>query len=316
MPLDERTSHLPHSPVVSDRSARAACVGGDGRRLSRGRAIAAPGAERACPGQPRPGYGRRPRPARASMSPTRPGRDVVVIDPSSGAVVGRIEVGKRPRGLKLTRDGKQLDDRAVGIADWRPRRRRVEAAAGRPCRGRHRCRRHRAAGSRRRNTTADRIPSPSTSPPDGKFLYVSNEDAAEMSCAGPGQRRGHAARQGRRRARGCHRAAGRPRRLRELRGRQRGRGDRHGDLQGRRADQDAGAAALDCVHARWQDRPSSPRERQRRQRRRREEAHGARDVQDSSDRGHADAAEADGHRPSRPTPARCSSRSAGRNQSA
>ena len=74
--------------------------------------------------------------------------------------------------------------------------------------------------------------------PDGKFLYVSNEDAAEMSVLDLAQRRGHRARQGRRGARGRHRAAGRQGRLRELRGRQRGRGDRHGDLQGRRADED------------------------------------------------------------------------------
>src|SRR5712671_1098107 len=36
------------------------------------------------------------------------GDQVVVIDPERGAVVARIPVGKRPRGLRLSRDGKQL----------------------------------------------------------------------------------------------------------------------------------------------------------------------------------------------------------------
>src|SRR4051794_2247052 len=57
-----------------------------------------------------------PAAAPASAKPSGPriyvsdeqGRDVVVIDVAAGEVVGRIEVGKRPRGLRLTRDGKQL----------------------------------------------------------------------------------------------------------------------------------------------------------------------------------------------------------------
>src|SRR5262245_47477347 len=33
---------------------------------------------------------------------------VVVIDPQAGQVVDRIAVGKRPRGIRLSRDGKEL----------------------------------------------------------------------------------------------------------------------------------------------------------------------------------------------------------------
>ena len=36
------------------------------------------------------------------------GGDIAVIDLGAGTVVERIPVGKRPRGLKLSRDGKQL----------------------------------------------------------------------------------------------------------------------------------------------------------------------------------------------------------------
>src|SRR5262245_27496541 len=36
------------------------------------------------------------------------GGNVIVIDPVSGQVVERLAVGKRPRGIRLSRDGKQL----------------------------------------------------------------------------------------------------------------------------------------------------------------------------------------------------------------
>ena len=36
------------------------------------------------------------------------GGNVVVVDPEAGTVVERIAVGKRPRGIRLSRDGKQL----------------------------------------------------------------------------------------------------------------------------------------------------------------------------------------------------------------
>jgi YVTN family beta-propeller protein len=109
------------------------------------------------------------------------GRDVVVIDPDAGQVVGRIEVGKRPRGLRLSKDGKQLfialsgspiggpgvdesklppADRAadgIGVVDI-------------------------ASGKLVRKFTSGPDPESFDISPDGKFLYVSNEDAAEMSA--------------------------------------------------------------------------------------------------------------------------------------
>jgi YVTN family beta-propeller protein len=108
------------------------------------------------------------------------GRDVVVIDPEAGQVVGRIEVGKRPRGVRLTRDGKQLlialsgspiggpgvdesklppADRAadgIGVVDI-------------------------ASGKLVNKFNSGQDPESFDISPDGKFLYVSNEDAAEMS---------------------------------------------------------------------------------------------------------------------------------------
>src|SRR4051812_36080908 len=36
------------------------------------------------------------------------GGEVVIIDAGAGEVVGRVPVGKRPRGLKLSGDGKHL----------------------------------------------------------------------------------------------------------------------------------------------------------------------------------------------------------------
>jgi DNA-binding beta-propeller fold protein YncE len=36
------------------------------------------------------------------------GTGVVIVDPDAGKVVGRIAVGKRPRGIKVSPDGKQL----------------------------------------------------------------------------------------------------------------------------------------------------------------------------------------------------------------
>ena len=108
------------------------------------------------------------------------GKDIVVVDPVAGEVVGRIEVGKRPRGVKLSKDGKQLlialsgsplggpnvdesklppADRAadgIGVVDL-------------------------ASGKAIRKFKSGQDPESFDISPDGKFLYVSNEDAAEMS---------------------------------------------------------------------------------------------------------------------------------------
>src|SRR5690348_153849 len=54
-----------------------------------------------------------PRPARAAAAAelyvsAEDGGEVVVVDPEKGEVAARIPVGKRPRGLRLSRDGKLL----------------------------------------------------------------------------------------------------------------------------------------------------------------------------------------------------------------
>ena len=109
------------------------------------------------------------------------GGAVVVIDVASAQVVERITVGKRPRGIRLSRGRHDAARRVVGIADCRPWRRRVEAAASRS-----RCRWHRRRRSARRTSSCEperavRIRRRSTFSPDGKTMYVSNEESAEMS---------------------------------------------------------------------------------------------------------------------------------------
>ena len=57
---------------------------------------AAPGPEAACPSA-----------VRLYVS-DETGGNVIVVDPEEGTVVERIAAGKRPRGIRLSRDGKQL----------------------------------------------------------------------------------------------------------------------------------------------------------------------------------------------------------------
>src|SRR6476646_10841871 len=108
------------------------------------------------------------------------GRDVVVIDPSSGAVVGRIEVGKRPRGLKLTRDGRQLmialsgspiGGPGVDESKLPPADRTADGIGVVDI----------ASGKLVKKYNSGQDPESFDISPDGKFIYVSNEDAAEMS---------------------------------------------------------------------------------------------------------------------------------------
>jgi YVTN family beta-propeller protein len=108
------------------------------------------------------------------------GGDVAVIDPEAGRVVQRIPVGKRPRGLRLSHDGRLLyvalsgspkagpgvdesklppADRAadgVGV---------VDLAAGRLARTYH----------------SGQDPESFDLSPDGKTLYVSNEETSEIT---------------------------------------------------------------------------------------------------------------------------------------
>ena len=179
------------------------------------------------------------------------GRDVVVIDPDAGQVVGRIEVGKRPRGLRLSKDGKQLfialsgspiggpgvdesklppADRAadgIGVVDI-------------------------ASGKLVRKFTSGPDPESFDISPDGKFLYVSNEDAAEMSALDLASGEiTHRVKVGEEPEGVTVRPDGRVVYV-TLRRRQRCRRHRHEDLQGGRKNRDRSTSPVDGVHARQQ----------------------------------------------------------------
>ncbi|HYT77612.1 MAG TPA: beta-propeller fold lactonase family protein, partial [Vicinamibacterales bacterium] len=109
------------------------------------------------------------------------GTEVVVIDPIARTLVQRIAVGKRPRGIRLSRDGRQLyvalsgspiggpgvdesklppADRAadgIGVIDL-------------------------ASGAVVKKYQSGRDPEAFALSTDGRMLFVSNEDAAEMSA--------------------------------------------------------------------------------------------------------------------------------------
>src|SRR5882724_1990285 len=108
------------------------------------------------------------------------GGDVAVLDGSTEAVVARIAVGKRPRGLKVSRDGKHLyvalsgspkagpgvdestlpprDHAADGIGV-------VDLASGKPV----------------KVHPSGQDPEAFDQSPDGKRLYIANEETAELS---------------------------------------------------------------------------------------------------------------------------------------
>ena len=152
---------------------------------------------------------------------------------------------------------------ALGFADCRPWRRRVQAAAARSRRRRHRRGRSRPRTSWCSTHHSGQDPESFDISPDGTKVYVSNEDAAEMSVLDLTSGSDHRARQSGRGARGGDPDAGRQVRLRRLRGHQRSGGRRYGRQQGRRAGEDRPAPARYRVHARRQD--GVRRQRERRQ---------------------------------------------------
>ena len=105
---------------------------------------------------------------------------VAVIDPARMEVVAKVAVGRRPRGLKLSRDGKQLYVALSGSPNAGPG---VAASALPPP--------DRGAdgigvvdlGKQALVRTFESGPDPEAFDlsPDGRTLYVSNEDTAEMS---------------------------------------------------------------------------------------------------------------------------------------
>jgi YVTN family beta-propeller protein len=108
------------------------------------------------------------------------GGEVVVVDPQRGEVVARIPVGKRPRGVKLSKDGKQLfvalsgsprggpgvDESKLPPAD------RAADGVGVVDVVAHKLLRTLPSGQDPESFDLSR---------DGKTLYVSNEETAEMS---------------------------------------------------------------------------------------------------------------------------------------
>lgn len=111
---------------------------------------------------------------------TEDGGEVVAIDPGSATVVARIPVGKRPRGVKLSPDGKLLyvalsgSPRAAPGADESKLPPADRAADGV---GVVDLRTHKLLRTLRSGQDPESFDVSS----DGKTLYVSNEDSAEMT---------------------------------------------------------------------------------------------------------------------------------------
>ena len=196
----------------------------------------------------------RPRRRRAPgcMSRTKPAGTSIVIDPEAGQVVERIAVGKRPRGLRISRDGRQLlvalsgnpiagpgvdesklppADRAadgIGVVDLA----HAQADPHHPERAgsgivRSLARRQDALRVQRRRRA------------DVRRRHGGRHHSTAGRCRGGARRR--------------HDAARRRRSLRDVRGDQRGLRHRYGDRQGRGADEDRCEAAVGCLHGRRRD---------------------------------------------------------------
>jgi YVTN family beta-propeller protein len=106
---------------------------------------------------------------------------VVVVDPGRGEVVARIPVGKRPRGIKLSRDGKRLfvalsgsprGGPGVDDKDLPPPDRSADGIGVVDL----------ASRSLLQTFVSGPDPEAFDLSPDGKTLYVSNEDTAEMTA--------------------------------------------------------------------------------------------------------------------------------------
>src|SRR3954470_17980965 len=108
------------------------------------------------------------------------GGNVIVIDPVGGSVVDRIAVGKRPRGIRVSRDGKQLLVALSGSAIGGPNvdesklppPDRAADGIGVVDLATHKLVRKYQSGD---------DPEVFDLSPDGRTIYVSNEDAAQVS---------------------------------------------------------------------------------------------------------------------------------------
>jgi YVTN family beta-propeller protein len=153
-------------------------------------AILAPGCNRstpeadkgppsAAPAAPKPPAAPSPSGVRLYVS-DETGGNVVVVDPDAGVVVERIAVGKRPRGLRLSHDGTQLlvalsgsPIGGPGVDESKlPPPDRAADGIGVVDLSTHKLVRTHHSGQ---------DPESFDISPDGTKVYVSNEDAAEMS---------------------------------------------------------------------------------------------------------------------------------------
>jgi YVTN family beta-propeller protein len=108
------------------------------------------------------------------------GGDIVVVDPVAATVVGRIPVGKRPRGLKIAPDGKQLfvalsgsprGGPGVDESKLPPGDRAADGIGAVDL----------AAGKLVRKYDSGQDPESMDLSPDGKTMFVSNEETAAVS---------------------------------------------------------------------------------------------------------------------------------------
>ena len=249
--------------AVRVRAVRVATVAGHGRR--RGRAAAAIARWRSRPahaparsrrrGPRRPRRRRRHRCLRLERDGRTPSRSSMPVTGAVERVDRRRQAAARPQAVARRHAAVR---RAVGIADRAARRGRVDAAARRIARPTAS-----ASSTSRRRTLVRTYPSGQDPEsfdlsPDGKTLYVSNEETAEMSVLDLRARHDHRARAGGRRARRRDGLARRPRRLRHLRGRGRRGGRRCPSLTRAPAHVHRGAPALDRRRRRTGARSSSP----------------------------------------------------------
>jgi YVTN family beta-propeller protein len=108
------------------------------------------------------------------------GGNIVAVDPASAAVVATIPVGKRPRGIKLSRDGKLLYVAVTGSPLGGPNVDETKLPpADRNADGIGVV--DLAARKLVRVLKSGQDPESFDVSPDGKTLYVSNEETAEMS---------------------------------------------------------------------------------------------------------------------------------------